>query len=289
MWLNSIYLSTFKVGHILRSQQDCEISTQAPPHQPHTPCWKVNWRRRAWPSNLLHRHHRPGDGCLNINPVRNLPSVCGHPLSRSDWQSRWMQPAGKNPEHNRNHYHQQLQPSWRQTNEAKPTSCTEKHLQRCQNRCWWFLRYFPLEPLWAHSDLHEEQKTSTGGRDKCDCPDENLLKNDGSHWSQLGKMEKQDRKPWPPVWSAHQQWLPTASLCGPCRRLLRDENQGWTSLHSPHRHAPPVDTGSYLQPLRRPQPLRPVLCSDHKHYSLTEQFSMQQQPDAKVTVVSVVQ
>lgn len=101
--------------------------------------------------------------------------------------------------------------------------------------------------------------------------------------------EKQDHKPWPPVWSAHQQWLPTASLCGPCHQLLRDENQGWTSLHSPHRHAPPVDTGSYLQPIRRPQPLWQVLCSDHKHYSLTEQFSMQQQPDAKVTVVSVVQ
>lgn len=281
-------MSTFKVGHILRSQQNCEISTKALPHQPHTPCWKVNWRRRAWPSNHLHRHHRPVDGCLNINPVRNLPSVCGHLLSRSDWQSRWTQPAGKNPEHNRNHYHQQLQPSWRQTNEAKPTSCTEKHKLTALSKS--MLVIPALLPIRAPLG---SQRPARGTEDinrwkgQMDCPDENLLKND---WSQLGKMEKQDRKPWPPVWSAHQQWLPTASLCGPCRRLLRDENQGWTSLHSLHRHAPPVDTGSYLQPIRRPQSLRPVLCSDHKHYSLTEQFSMQQQqPDAKVTVVPVVQ
>lgn len=243
MWLNGI-CRHFEVGYILRSQQNCEISNRAPPHQPHTPCCKVNWRRRAWPLNLLHRHHRPGDCRLNVNPVRNLPSVCGHLLSRSDWQSRWTQPAGKNPEHNRNNHHQQLQPSWCQINEAKHT---EKHKLTALSKS--MLVIPALLPIRAPLG---SQRPARGI--------EAINRRKGKMWLPWWKSfkewcysfvparqnEKQDRKPWPPVWSAHQQWLPTTSLCGPCRQLLRDENQGWTSLHSPHHHAPPVDTGHRL-------------------------------------------
>ena len=121
-------------GPPLWSQQEGEISAQAPPPQPHSllrlcgmyghATWHASaqavmshpvCQQRLVPSHTATARGSEG-GCWegnwgrgpNLRPFTStsqtgggVPSVCSPLRSRSDWRSRWRPPAGRNPEHSR--------------------------------------------------------------------------------------------------------------------------------------------------------------------------------------------